>query len=519
MEGRASYSEHALKLNILHKTMHAMKTILLRICRSITALVITLAAPLPTLSLVSLTAALCISSTAEASNSRDLLRRARSGDVKAMRRLAQRLWDGTIGRGRDCKSAVGWWKKAAEAGDARSMVKLGDLYAQGIYFSQNREKAIKYYQKAAADGYAPAEKRLARLNPKEPLVQNTKSSDKTEKAEENVEQGDLNSRQAKIEAEQREIQAKREAEQREIQAKQEAEKIARINALSPSEKLFYGINTNEIKWVKKALDEGVDINKPVLRYHRDNGGYRYNYPIFDAIQEFTSHKDDTILNFLIQSGAKLNVRQQGMPACLFMYVMLDDRDTARALWSQYGGAPTEEEVNAVENMRFLSGTIIQILPNGLLLYDKKTKDIFFADFGSKIALRTALQEALISPAELDKAIILFSSQGRHQYTTVSGATKTIKAYKVIPKTLGIVYKEWEGSYEVTQVRDSGLLVVSADGTANVQFVVGHPQQREVVDGDIITIEGVRTGVYKYTTAEGVQKVIPLIQYRANSQEN
>ena len=88
-------------------------------------------------------------STVEAASPRQLYRWALSGDVVAMRDMARVLYDGLEVK-RDMKNAFAWWKLAAQKGDVKSMIDLGDVYlSMGKYKS-----AAKYFKMAADTGKA-----------------------------------------------------------------------------------------------------------------------------------------------------------------------------------------------------------------------------------------------------------------------------------------------------------------------------------------------------------------------------
>ncbi len=110
-----------------------------------------------------LAVSLPLSSEASAASPRVLLQKANRGDTKAMRQVARMLWDGTSNRGVDRKNAVAWWKKAADAGDTSSMLILGDMHANGHYFTKNPEKAKEYYREAQRAGNSKATQRLAAM--------------------------------------------------------------------------------------------------------------------------------------------------------------------------------------------------------------------------------------------------------------------------------------------------------------------------------------------------------------------
>ena len=73
--------------------------------------------------------------TVEAATPRELYRWAQSGDGVAMRDMARVLYDGLEVK-RDLKNAFAWWKLAAQKGDVKSMIDLGDVYlSMGKYKS------------------------------------------------------------------------------------------------------------------------------------------------------------------------------------------------------------------------------------------------------------------------------------------------------------------------------------------------------------------------------------------------
>lgn len=69
---------------------------------------------------------------------------------------------------KSARIAVQWWEKAADAGDAMSMMYLGDASARGLGCSKNASKAMKWY----ADAFSAMQEEDERLdcNPELPLV-------------------------------------------------------------------------------------------------------------------------------------------------------------------------------------------------------------------------------------------------------------------------------------------------------------------------------------------------------------
>ena len=71
-----------------------------------------------------------------------------------------------LGEGRDYdeykeaeKEAVKWYQKAAEQGFAEAQYSLGEMYSSGVM--RDDKEAVKWYEKAAEQGYMDAQKKLA----------------------------------------------------------------------------------------------------------------------------------------------------------------------------------------------------------------------------------------------------------------------------------------------------------------------------------------------------------------------
>jgi localization factor PodJL len=60
------------------------------------------------------------------------------------------------GKGADYRSAVQWFRKAADRGVADSQYNLGILYSRGIGVEQNLAESFKWFSLAAAQGDADA---------------------------------------------------------------------------------------------------------------------------------------------------------------------------------------------------------------------------------------------------------------------------------------------------------------------------------------------------------------------------
>jgi hypothetical protein len=71
---------------------------------------------------------------------------------------------GLGGLPKDDAQAVSWYRKGADAGDARGMSGLGFMYEKGLGgLRKDEAQAVNWYRKAAALGNTDAEKALRRL--------------------------------------------------------------------------------------------------------------------------------------------------------------------------------------------------------------------------------------------------------------------------------------------------------------------------------------------------------------------
>ena len=93
-------------------------------------------------------------------NAKDnILELANEGDVFAQTNAAWGYENG-YGTAADDYEAVKWYQKAAEQGYARAQCNLGDMYFYGTGVEQSYEKAVEWYLKAAEQGYADAQYNL-----------------------------------------------------------------------------------------------------------------------------------------------------------------------------------------------------------------------------------------------------------------------------------------------------------------------------------------------------------------------
>lgn len=86
-------------------------------------------------------------STLGKSDIRQLAEEANRGDVDAMRRLGIMSIKGQKVKP-STKIAIQWWRKAADKGDGRSMMYLGDVYSSGNGVRKDVQRALKYYVQA-----------------------------------------------------------------------------------------------------------------------------------------------------------------------------------------------------------------------------------------------------------------------------------------------------------------------------------------------------------------------------------
>lgn len=86
----------------------------------------------------------------------DLFERANNGDLEAQFALGL-LYELGLDRPADFRQAFFWWKKAADAGDTRSMAKVAESYALGRGVDRNDELAAQWSEKAQVKGFEGGE--------------------------------------------------------------------------------------------------------------------------------------------------------------------------------------------------------------------------------------------------------------------------------------------------------------------------------------------------------------------------
>jgi TPR repeat protein len=70
------------------------------------------------------------------------------------------MYDQGLGTSRSVKTAVVWYRKAAEAGNPLGQNNLADMYLRGEGVPQNNDAAFLWFQKAAAQGHTGARIKL-----------------------------------------------------------------------------------------------------------------------------------------------------------------------------------------------------------------------------------------------------------------------------------------------------------------------------------------------------------------------
>lgn len=80
----------------------------------------------------------------------------------AMEMLAQALFWGQDGAERDRSAAIGWWRKAAEAGNTLAAHRLGLRYLEGEGVAKDRDEGVRWILWAAEQGFWASQMSLAR---------------------------------------------------------------------------------------------------------------------------------------------------------------------------------------------------------------------------------------------------------------------------------------------------------------------------------------------------------------------
>lgn len=86
----------------------------------------------------------------------NVLETAQKGDPNAQVELGWMYYKGKDVT-QDYQKALEWFRKAAEHGDAKAQVALGGMYEVGKGIPKNKRQAVMWYQKAAVQGYSEAQ--------------------------------------------------------------------------------------------------------------------------------------------------------------------------------------------------------------------------------------------------------------------------------------------------------------------------------------------------------------------------
>lgn len=83
------------------------------------------------------------------------LKAAEAGNAEAMRKIGGLYREGR-GIEPDDRKALEWYRKAADAGDAPAMYDVGNYYVMGIIVEQDYHEALRWYTRSADGGFASA---------------------------------------------------------------------------------------------------------------------------------------------------------------------------------------------------------------------------------------------------------------------------------------------------------------------------------------------------------------------------
>ncbi len=83
------------------------------------------------------------------------LKAAEAGSAEAMRKIGGLYREGN-GVEPDNRKALEWYRKAADAGDAPAMYNVGNYYVMGIVVEQDYHEALRWYTRSADGGFASA---------------------------------------------------------------------------------------------------------------------------------------------------------------------------------------------------------------------------------------------------------------------------------------------------------------------------------------------------------------------------
>ena len=103
--------------------------------------------------------ALAEGSSTKDNNLTQVIKQAEAGDASAQARLGW-IYSNGIGVTLDADKAVEWYEKAAAQGYPKAQFALGEIHLTGEGVVKDPAKAVTWYQKAAAQGYIKAQYNL-----------------------------------------------------------------------------------------------------------------------------------------------------------------------------------------------------------------------------------------------------------------------------------------------------------------------------------------------------------------------
>ena len=94
---------------------------------------------------------------------KDILKRAKDGNVEAQREAGFRLWLGIEGAPQDYKQSFNWLLKAAAQGDAAAQYMISVFYSSGYGVEVSKSEAFKWCKKSAEQGHESAQLDLGHM--------------------------------------------------------------------------------------------------------------------------------------------------------------------------------------------------------------------------------------------------------------------------------------------------------------------------------------------------------------------
>lgn len=291
------------------------------------------------------------------------------------------------------------------------------------------------------------------------------------------------------------------------QTRRKEEEEIKMEQSSPDERLIYGIEKNLEAWVHKALKDGANVNGK-----NDSGS-----PLFAAVRVYKKYNSMTIIQLLIEKGARMDIRSNGDTP-----FFVNEDSELREYFISKGYIPDPLEIEARRNRRHCIGTVIQILQNGVLL--EVGSILVFAQFDALLPAhqinQTTDEKKAIS--EGDICSYYYSSSSRFQYTSTDGVKKTIPLNDVLKRTIHVNYNmnNYYIKGKVIQVLENGMLAFMEirDGlkypdrrTFRIIYIESHPHMNRICDNDNLSFDGERTGVFIYKDVNGNERIVPKVK--------